>query len=396
MTTVAVVGTGLLGCGIANVVAGAGHSVVLHDARAGTLAAGHAAVSEVARVAGGSLRAESELESAVRHADIVIEAVVEDLEVKQRLFSRVGAANPQALLMSNSSVLPISRIAERTDHAERAVGTHWWNPPHLIPVVEVIRGRETSEAVMRQTTEFLAALGKTPVRVERDVPGFIGNRLQHALWREALALVADGICPAVDVDRIIAASLGLSLAVRGPMAEMSHAGFDEVARELAAILPLLNNDPQPCGLLRSKVAAGQLGAKSGQGFLSWPPGARERAAARLRHYLERRLRSGAQPVPPRGKEAGLTDAELMLAKRLRAAIWREALAMVGCGVCSAGTVDLVATNTLGLRLAAMGPVENADYVGLDLTLAIHETVLPSLNASGDVPALLEPAALAGS
>ena len=322
-------------------------------------------------------------------ADLVIEAVVEDLSLKQRLFNRIGEVNPRAVLMSNSSVLPISRIAERTSHAERVVGTHWWNPPHLVPVVEVIRGRATTEEVMQRTIQFLDALGKTSVRVERDVPGFIGNRLQHALWREALALLSGAICPPVDVDRIVAATLGVSLAMRGPIAEMSGAGIDRVARELASGVPLLNNDPRPCQLLRSKVRAGQLGAKSGQGFLSWPAGAREQAARRLREHLERCLGPGA---PPPRERPRLTAEEGMLAMRLRVAMWREALAMVQGGVCSAARLDLVATNTLGLRLAVMGPIENADYVGLDLTLAIHEAVLPSLDASTDMPALLETAA----
>lgn len=390
MTTVAVVGTGLLGCGIAKVVARAGHPVTLHDASAASLAAAHAAVSDSADAV--SVRAEPELERAVRDVAVVIEAVIEDLGLKQRLFSRMSEVSPHAVLMSNSSVLPISRIAERTVRAERAVGTHWWNPPHLIPVVEVIRGQETSEAVVEQTTAFLAGLGKIPVRVERDLPGFIGNRLQHALWREALSLVSDGLCPAAEVDRIVAATLGVRLAERGPMAEMRHAGLDRVAEALASTVPLLNSDPRPCRLLRSKVSAGQLGSRSGQGFLAWPAGARERAAARLQHHLERRLEPGMPREPAQSEEMTLTDEERALARRLSVAVWREALTMVAGGVCSAEMADLVATNTIGLRLAVMGPVENADYVGLDLTLAIHEAVLPSLDASTDVPTLLELAA----
>jgi 3-hydroxybutyryl-CoA dehydrogenase len=393
MTRVAIVGTGLLGRGIADVVLRAGYPVILHDVSAAKLVAAREALGPAAGLTGTEVRMEPELEVAVGAADIVIEAVVEDLDLKQQLFARMGEASREALLMSNSSVLPISRIAERTAHAERAIGTHWWNPPQLIPVVEVIRGRQTSEAVVQDTVRFLASLGKTPVRIERDLPGFVGNRLQHALWREALALVSGGICPPQDVDRIIGASLGASLEQRGPVAEMNHLGSDEVARDFALSLAVISSDPYPCRLLRQRVAAGQLGAKSGQGFLSWPPGARERAAARLSAHVERRL--GRLPAAPEPRRASLTHEEQLLARRLRVALWREALAMVGDGVCSAVTVDLVATNTIGLRLTAMGPVENADYVGLDLTLAIHEALLPSLNVSLEGPALLARAALAG-
>jgi 3-hydroxyacyl-CoA dehydrogenase len=296
-------------------------------------------------------------------------------------------------LMSNSSVLPIGKIAARAVRPERTVGTHWWNPPHLIPIVEVIRGPRTSEAVMQRTCEFLGALGKTPVRVERDVPGFVGNRLQHALWREALALVSHGVCAPERADRIVAASLGHSLAQRGPFAEMNRVGLAQVADDFAAVLPLINCDPHPAPLLRAKVSQGQLGAKVGQGFLTWPAGARERAAEKLQTHVERRLKT---PLQASANHGTVCAEDAAIERQLRTALWREALALVEDRVCDAATVDLVATNTIGLRLAVMGPIENADYVGLDLTLAIHEAVLPSLNASLDVPERLRRAVKAGA
>ncbi len=385
MATVAIIGTGLLGRGIASVVARAGHAVVLHDANAATLAAAYEHVRDAAHATGASVRAEPELSVAVRDADLAIEAVIEDLGLKQRIFERLGNANSSAILMSNSSVLPIGQIAARTMHLERTVGTHWWNPPDLIPVVEVIRGPRTSELVMQRTASFLESLGKTPVRVERDVPGFVGNRLQHALWREALALISDGKCGPQQVDRIVAASLGQTLAQTGPYAEMNRLGLARVAEEFASTLPLINSDPFPATLLCKKVAQQQFGAKSGEGFLAWPAGARERAARRLQSHVERRLR---EPHTAADIPLTLSAEDEVIARRLRIALWREALAVVHGGVCDAATVDLMATNTIGLRLAVMGPVENADYVGLDLTLAIHEAVLPSLDASVSVPRLL--------
>lgn len=382
MSAVAIIGTGLLGRGIAAVVARGGNDVILHDANAATLATAQEAVAEAALPYGGAVHAEPILEAAARAADFVIEAVIEDLGLKQQVFERLGAANPSAVLMSNSSVLPIGQIAARTSAPQRTIGTHWWNPPHLIPVVEVIRGPHTSEDVMRRTADFLRTLGKKPVRVERDVPGFVGNRLQHALWREALALVSDGVRTPEQVDRIVAASLGQSLALRGPLADMRRIGWRKVAQEFAVGLPCINSDPHPAKLLRANVSHRKLGAKSGEGFLVWPSGARERAARRLQEHLERCLATGASPTP----SVLLTPEDEDLARRLRIAVWREALSMVDAGVCDEATVDLMAMNTLGLRLAVMGPVENADYVGLDLTLAIHEAVLPSLNSSLAMPA----------
>lgn len=393
MTVVAVIGTGLLGRGIASVVARAGYSVILHDADSATLQSACEHVLRVLPSSSANVRAENELENAVRDAGLVIEAVIENLDLKQRIFARMDAANPAAVLMSNSSVLPIGKIAARTARPERAVGTHWWNPPHLIPVVEVVRGPHTSDAVMQRASEFLGSLGKTPVRVERDVPGFVGNRLQHALWREALVLVCDGVRKPEEIDRIVAETLGRSLAWRGPFAEMNRIGLAEVAQEFVSTLPLINSEPGPAALLRDKVRRGELGAKSGQGFMSWPEGAREVAARRLQEHVEYRLEHPS--ISQSTQFATLSSADAEIARRLRIALWREALAMVEGGVCDAATVDLMAVNTIGLRLAVMGPVENADYVGLDLTLAIHEAVLPSLSASRVVPERLLHAARSG-
>lgn len=381
--TVAIIGTGLLGRGIASVVARAGYGVVLHDANAAAVASAVQHVREAAQSLKALVRAEADLERAVKDADLIIEAVVEDLGLKQEIFDRIGGANSDAILMSNSSVLPISQIASRTARPQRTVGTHWWNPPQLMPVVEVIRGPHTDETVLQRASDFLRALGKIPVRVERDVPGFVGNRLQHALWREALALVSDHVREAAEVDRIVRETVGRSLAQQGPFAEMKAIGLDGVLKEFANALPSINSDRHPAKALREKVAQGRLGAKSGAGFLVWPTGARERVAQHLQAHIEMRLKQIAQPEEHSAAAFSVEDE--VVARGLRVAIWREAIHMVDNGVCAAATVDLMATNTLGLRLAAMGPIENADYVGLDLTLAIHEAVLPSLNASRSPP-----------
>lgn len=377
MSKVAVIGTGLLGRGIATVVAQAGNEVILNDAMPAALDNALALVGAAAP-AGVVVRAEAVLENAVADADFVIEAVIENLELKQALFERMGKASSRAILMSNSSVLPIGQIAARTLHPERTVGTHWWNPPHLIPVVEVVRGPHTSDAVMTAAAQMLTQLGKIAVRVERDVPGFVGNRLQHALWREALAMVSDGDCAADQLDRIIALSLGRTLAQRGPIAEMRQRGRTSVIEQFAGSLPAMNHAPVPAKLLVELVGRHALGAKTGSGLLQWPEGRRDQVAQVLSAHVEARVSGRPSPAPLQQGE--LLAGEQVLARRLECAVWREALALVTSGVCDADTVDLMAGNTIGLRLAVMGPVANADYVGLDLTLAIHQAVFPSLDA----------------
>jgi 3-hydroxybutyryl-CoA dehydrogenase len=233
---------------------------------------------------------EANLAAAVANADLVIEAIVEDLDAKRTLFAAARTAAPDALLASNSSVIPISRIAEGVAGADRTVGMHWWNPPDLIPIVEVIRGEHTSTESMDAAFEVLKFVGKIPVRVQRDVPGFVGNRLQHALWREAIDLVASGVCDAETVDLVVRNTIGLRLGEMGPIENADYVGLDMTLAIHEQVLPSINSDPHASPLLRHKVAAGQLGAKSGQGFLTWPAGSRDTAAARLAAHISQEVK----------------------------------------------------------------------------------------------------------
>jgi 3-hydroxybutyryl-CoA dehydrogenase len=292
MLTVAVLGTGLMGTGIAGVAAGHGHRLRLFDADPD-------ASARAAANWPGQATAHQDLRAAVADADVVVEAVAEQLPAKQELFAQVDAANPDALLATNTSVLPVSQIAARVSRPGRLVGTHWWNPPGLIPVVEVVRGRDTSDETMDRAESLLRSLGKLPVRVERDVPGFVGNRLQHALWREAIALVADGVCDAGTVDLVVRNTIGLRLAAMGPLENADYVGLDLTLAIHEAVLPSLNADPGPSPLLRELAGAGRLGARTGAGFFSWPPGARESAAQRLADHVSRQLEN-----PTSGRKAG--------------------------------------------------------------------------------------------
>jgi len=293
--SVAVVGAGLMGRRIAGVIARAGLPVVLNDSQPAVLDSALLEARSMAPEA--DLVGQADLVAAVANADLIIEAIVEDLDAKRELFAAARAAAPKALLASNSSVIPISRIAEGLSGADRTVGMHWWNPPDLIPIVEVIRGEHTSTESMDTAVVVLDFVGKIPVRVQRDVPGFVGNRLQHALWREAIDLVASGVCDAETVDLVVRNTIGLRLGEMGPIENADFVGLDLTLAIHDQVLPSINSDPHASPLLRDKVAAGELGAKSGQGFLAWPAGSRDTAAARLAaHISQKGKTSPSQPI----------------------------------------------------------------------------------------------------
>src|SRR6188472_1348105 len=207
---IAVIGAGLMGHGIAQVFALAGHEVTITDTVTANLDNAKARILTNLKDLGDDQKAVervtpvSDLAQAVRDADYVVEAVLEDLPLKQKMFAEIESyVRPDTILASNTSVIPITRIMEGLKQRERALGTHWWNPPYLVPLVEVIETQWTSSQAVDFTMALHAAAGKKPAHVKRDVPGFIGNRLQHALWREAVALVEQGICDAETVDTVI-------------------------------------------------------------------------------------------------------------------------------------------------------------------------------------------------
>ncbi len=274
--TIAIIGGGLMGAGIAQVFAAAGHKVAVHepfDAVRETLIerirAGLVQVGDDPALA-DNVSATADLAAAVREAWFVTEAAPEKLELKRSIFAKlIELAPADAILASNSSVMPIGSIAAGLPSAERIVGTHWWNPAVLIPLVEVIQGTETSDATVAATMDLLASVGKKPAHVKKDVAGFVANRLQHALWREAIAMVADGICDAKTVDDCVKNSFGLRLPVLGPLENADLVGI-ELTRDIhRTIIPELNRDSTPSPLLDTMIAAGRLGFKSGEGFQRW-------------------------------------------------------------------------------------------------------------------------------
>jgi 3-hydroxybutyryl-CoA dehydrogenase len=312
---VAVVGAGLMGHGIAQVFAEAGAPVAVWDpnpevrasvpdrvrANLRSLGRPRAAVDQVVE----RVTIHDGLEPAVDGAGVVIEAAPEDLVTKQRLFERLGAlTGAGTMLATNTSVMSVGRITERTRHPGRALGTHWWNPPYLIPLVEVVPAAATDAEVVERMIGLLAWAGKTPVHVRKDVPGFVGNRLQHALWREAFRLVEEGICDPETVDVVVKSSFGRRLGVLGPIENADLVGLDLTLAIHEYLLPHLDRTPGPAATLRDKVARGELGMKSGRGFRDW----REGEPAAVRERLLRYLAARADADEERPEAAPGTDA----------------------------------------------------------------------------------------
>lgn len=290
---IAVIGAGLMGHGLAQVFALGGHDVTITDSFAPNLETVKQRISANLADLGDDANAVNrvtlvaDLAAAVRDADYVVEAVLEDLPLKQKLFAEIERhVRPDTILASNTSVIPITKIMEGLTHRERALGTHWWNPPYLVPLVEVIGTRWTSPQVIEATMALHKAIGKTPVHVKKDVAGFVGNRLQHALWREAVALVEHGICDAETVDTVIKAAFGRRLAVLGPLENADLVGTDLTLAIHRTVLPEIDSRPHASPYLEKLVADGKLGFKSGEGFRKWTPEQQQELRAKVTQHLK--------------------------------------------------------------------------------------------------------------
>jgi len=194
---------------------------------------------------------------------------------------------PDTILASNTSVIPITAIMGGLKQRERALGTHWWNPPFLVPLVEVIGTQWTSAQAIEWTMALHAAAGKKAAHVKKDVPGFIGNRLQHALWREAVSLVERGICDAETVDTVIKAAFGRRLAVLGPLENADLVGTDLTLAIHKTVLPDIESRPGPSPYLEKLVAADKLVFKAGEGFRTWTPQQQAALRAKVVQHLKK-------------------------------------------------------------------------------------------------------------
>ena len=297
---IAVIGAGLMGHGIAQVFALAGHEVSIQDSVGANLDSAKSRILANLRDLGDDVTAVERVRpcagliEAVCDADYIVEAVSEDLALKQKLFAEVeGYVRPDTILASNTSVIPITSIMQGLSERSRALGTHWWNPPFLVPLVEVIGTQWTSRAAIDWTMLLHTAAGKKPAHVKKDVPGFIGNRLQHALWREAIALVEQGICDAETVDTVIKAAFGRRLAVLGPLENADLVGTDLTLAIHKTVLPDIDHRPGPSPYLERLVAEGKLGFKSGEGFRKWSAGEQAALRSKVLQHLKKARESDA-------------------------------------------------------------------------------------------------------
>jgi len=275
----AVLGSGTMGCGIAQVLAMAGIQTAVHDVQQAALEKARASVrsnldvgvekgkvsSEVRERALGLLDYTTDFARATREAEVVIEAVPENLELKRSLFARLGALPEHVLLATNTSSLSIARIAEAAAHPERVVGMHFFNPVHVMKLVEVVRAEHSSRAAVELALALGVRLGKDPIEVA-DAPGFASSRLGIAIGLEAIRMVEAGVAAPADIDKAMTLGYGFPM---GPLRLTDLVGLDvrlSIAEYLAQELGPRFEPPQ---LLRDKVARGELGKKSGRGFYDW-------------------------------------------------------------------------------------------------------------------------------
>lgn len=226
----------------------------------------------------------------ISRADLVIEAVFEDMQVKRETFAKLEArCRPDTIFCTNSSVMSPSEISRDLKHRERFVGTHFWNPGHLIPLVEVVKSDASSDETAQTVMQVLAAAGKEPVLCKKDVPGFIANRMQHALWREAISIVERGIADAATVDKAVRYSFGLRLPQLAPLENADMVGVDLTYNIHDYILRDLEDSHEPSPLLTKLRNEGKLGFKTGEGFQTWTAEQIKASNEGLNEYLVKML-----------------------------------------------------------------------------------------------------------
>ena len=281
---IAVIGAGLMGHGIAQEFASAGYRVRLHDVTNEQLESARTQIEQNLNLLASNaiiqednisqtlhrIQTSTELEAVAENADFVVEAVTENLALKQQIFGKLDAiCPPHTILASNTTALMPSQIGVNAERKDQILNTHYFNPPYLIPLVELIRSPDTSDETVEATFELLTAIGKTPAIIEKEALGFVGPRLQAALIREAFAIVEQGIASAETVDLVVRNSFGRRLSVAGPFEVFELAGWDLVLAAFEELYKDLNSASDINPLLRQMVESGKLGVKSKEGFYSW-------------------------------------------------------------------------------------------------------------------------------
>lgn len=304
-THAVVIGAGTMGADVAIVLARGGCRVTVVDPTAAKreqlithVRAGLAPLNLVARA--DEVQAVATLQE-VRWSDValVIECIPEKLAAKQALFAElVQLAPATTVLASNSSSFPISAIAQGLDSQARMLGLHFFMPAHLVPLVEVVLGPQSDLAQAERLCSYMRGCGSVPVLVRKDKPGFLANRLQHALAREAFAMIDEGIATPEDVDAAVRFGFGFRYLAAGPVLQRDHAGLDVHCAAAATIYPSLSNTSNPAKVLQDHISAGKLGMKTGAGFYDWPAERRQAERARYDQLLQQGLDLLAADLPP--------------------------------------------------------------------------------------------------
>jgi 3-hydroxybutyryl-CoA dehydrogenase len=287
-----VIGAGLMGHGIAYLLAAAGHTVRIYDPSTQWRESLNARLESARALLDGDsalvsrISAHDQMAPAMKDVAFVFEAAPEKLPLKQQLFAELESLTaPDTILASNSSAIPSTRIGEKLRQRGRVVGTHFWNPPHLVPLVEVIQNERTTDATVAKTMALLRMAGRNPVHVKKDIPGFVGNRLQHALKREAIALIAAGVCDADTIDEVVKTGFGARMAVLGPIEQTDLVGVDLTLDIQYVLMAELDRATEPTPLIKNLVASGKLGMRTGEGFRKWTPQSADAVRERLRTFL---------------------------------------------------------------------------------------------------------------
>lgn len=277
---VAVLGAGTMGAGIAGVFASFGYPVSVFSRSRDTLDTAKRKI-ELLVGAEADVAYTTSLEECVSGADIVTENLAEDVLLKQRVFAEIeSAVSEDCMLTTNTSSVPITLIAVNLSRPDRFVGIHWFNPPAVMPLVEIVRGEKTSDEVVRRARDLCAAIGKEVIEVKSDLAGFVVNRLQYAMLREALHLVSEGVASIEDVDRAVETTLAPRWSAAGPLRLMDMAGLDTVEKVSGILMPALDRSEAVPPLVRTLCSEGAYGTKSGRGFYRWTE---ETVAAAIAH-----------------------------------------------------------------------------------------------------------------
>jgi 3-hydroxybutyryl-CoA dehydrogenase len=264
----AVLGAGVMGRNIAKVLLRGGHQVALYSRTERTLLD---AGGGLEREAAAQIAYTTSIGEAAAGSELILESVPESLPLKVLVLREAESAAPmEALIASNTSSLPLDRLAEALARPHRFLGLHWFNPAHLIPLVEVVPTERTDPELVDWAVTILTELGKRPLALARAVEGFVANRLQYALIREALELVRRGVATPEQIDAVMTECLGLRWSVLGPMQSTDLAGVPTAVAVARELFPLLSNAREPQEPLTDLLEAGRLGASSGAGFFAYP------------------------------------------------------------------------------------------------------------------------------